>query len=98
MCALYSTNCVVSGSIGIQPDEMRSNHVVFDTGTTYNVFRKDILPYGWEEMVDETSAAPRQNDENGKPLELSEVMRLRVSLRNTVYHIYFVVAERLAVE
>lgn len=53
-----------------------------------------ILAYGYEKTVDETSTTRRLNYANGNPLQLREVVRLRVSFGNTVYKISFVVAER----
>ena len=92
---LKSLHYVVQASIGSNFQTMYNTRMVLDTGSGYNVIRRDALPHDWQRHVVKEEL-PRLGDANGNPLALKHAVELRVRLGNGVYRATFLVAERLS--
>lgn len=84
--------------IGSSRKVMSTAQFALDTGTGMNLIRRDTLPAVWEDGFDRKAIYTRLNDVNGRPLSLRESTWLAVRFSNYMYHIKFIVANRISVE
>ena len=71
--------------------------ITADTGTGYNLIRKDHLPGDWQKFLVEDPKLPQLGDANGNLIYIEAVVHLSVRLGNTIYRVPFLIAEQLAV-
>ena len=96
-CLLMATlHYVVSGSVGVKAKVMHPTPIVVDTGSGYNVIRRSALPKDWSDYITVDRALPRLGDANGRSLQVSYEVLLRVRLGNALYRVPFLVVENLS--
>ena len=59
---------VVSGSIGTTAKVMHPTPIIIDTGSGYNVIRRDALPEGWSDYITVDRSLPKLGDASGREL------------------------------
>lgn len=67
---------MIDGNVEIYNRKIIGVHVALDTEFGFNVVRRNVLLYGWEDVVDITSCEKRVNDRNGNPLKFQEILWL----------------------
>lgn len=75
---------------------MRPSRVVVDTGSGYNVIRKDALLRNWRQRVLVNADLPDLCDANGNPLNIRHEVQLRIRLGDAVYPVRFLIVTKLA--
>lgn len=93
---LAAAHYAVSGSFGASRQAMTPSPIVVDTGSGFNVVRKDVLPSGWRSCVIPDAELPDIGDANGNPLPVLTAVWLRVRFGNAQYKVPFLVVENLA--
>ena len=93
---LSSSHYVVMASVGCTPRIMTTTPAVLDTGSGYNVIRRDLLPHDWQQYIRDDVELPNLGDANGKQLKLTHLVKLRVRFHNAVYPIEFLIADHLS--
>ena len=86
----------VSGSIGSQRSNGRPLLITTDTGSGYNLIRKDHLPQHWQRFTAEDPKLSELSDANGNLIKIEAVIHLSVRLVNTMCRVPFLIAEQLA--
>ena len=94
---MRSSHYAVVASIGTAPKEMIPHKTVVDTGSGYNVIRRDSLPPLWRHFRVTDVDAPKLADANGNPLPVQYTVRLRIRFGNALYTVDFHVVDRLTV-
>lgn len=95
-CLLMSAqHYVVTGSVGISAKVTHPTPIVVDTGSGYNVIRRDVLPVGWQKFVTANKDLPRLGDASGNALQVAHEVLLRVRFGNALYRVTFLVVEHL---
>lgn len=70
--ALFSTPCLVDGTILATNEVVMASRLTFDTCFRFNIINKSSVTPGWEHHNYANATPSRINDENGRRLELSE--------------------------
>ena len=97
VCPMTSKIYNVLGSVATEGNAFKPHMIAVDTCSGYNLVRKADLPPECNRYVIRDAPLSRPAGANTNLLRLTAVVRLAVRLRNTTFHIPFVVAEQLAV-
>lgn len=95
---MAATNYVLSGSVLTNAKVEEGLHFSLNTGSSYNIIRRNLLPFGLQQCFDTHWKDPRLNDANKKPLSIAEMVFLTVLFGKIHYVAKFVVAGYLAID
>lgn len=96
-CLLMSAqHYVVTGSVGVSAKVTHPTPIVVDTGSGFNVIRRDVLPVGWQMFITANKELPRLGDASGNALQVAHEVLLRVRFGDALYQVSFLVVEHLS--
>lgn len=93
---LSSSHYIVMASVGVSLKEMRPSPAVLDTGSGYNVIRRDLLPHDWHQHLLTDVQLPNVKDANGNSLAINHAVQLKVRFGSQLFQSPFLVADKLS--